>query len=149
MAKERMLVGQYSALYYAAAETAAVTSMTEVDIAQDVTISMSASEATQRTRESLYPRRKIVGLDLQLTFNLAQRPENTVYEAIRDAYLAGTPLAFAALSEVKTQDGAEGPLADFVITQFEQNQPLEDGLATAVTCMIDGAVTDYVEISIS
>ena len=67
---------------------------------------------------------------------------------LETAYLAGTPIALAPLSEARTVDGARGPLADFIIESWNRGEPIGDAITVDVTAQLSN-FTEYVTISVS
>ncbi len=144
---EDLRVGHFAKLYAGAAGEDDVTAMTELDIVSEATVNTSAEVAERRTRASLYPKRRVVGLDVQISFTLAQEDGDTGFELVRDAALAGTPLALCALTAGRDVVGAEGPLADFVIESFERDEGATNPITYSVTANIADEIEEYVEIT--
>lgn len=55
------------------------------------------------------------------------------FQAIRDAYLNGTVLDMVILDGPYDQSGSQGLRADFGVTKFTRNEPLEEGVTVSVT----------------
>lgn len=120
-------VGTDCKLYYGAAGS---TPAGELTIARDVTLNQERGEADVTSRgsgghKSYKPTLK----DATLEFEIVEDTTNAGYTALRDAYLNGTAVALAA------RDGAsgEGLDADWIITNFSRNEPLEDAVTVNVT----------------
>ena len=139
-------VGYAAKLYYGDAETASVTGMTEVPIIREATINHGRKLAEEQTRQSAYPRRASTGADISIDFQLSWQPSNATFQALETAFLAGTPIALAALSEDKATAGARGPLGDFILESWNRSEPIDGALVVDVTAQLSN-YTDYVEIS--
>ncbi len=146
---DNLRVGHFAALYAGVAGSDDVTAMTELSIASEVTVNTSAEVAERKTRASLYMKRRVVGLDLQISFTIAQEDGDTGFELVRDAALAGTAIALCALTAKRTVNGAEGPLADFIIESFERNESDTEAITYSVTANIADGIEEYVEIEVS
>lgn len=98
--------------------------------AQDVSVSIAAGKIEAPSRASLW-KPKLPGLrELQLTFgyNYQNDPGDTVFTALRQAFLAGTILHWAVLDNLLASPGVKGS-AGFafpgIIYDFPIDQPLE------------------------
>ena len=109
-------------------------SWTELDKAREVTVNCEASEADVTSRGNSGWRATRAALrDASLEFELLYDPADAGYEAIRDAYLGGGKIALAAMDGDVATVGSEGFAANFYITAFNRNEPLEEGVTVSVT----------------
>lgn len=113
-------------LYHGVAGATATTELTNV---KDVTANVTCGEADATTRAANGWRVYVSTLfEGELTFEMNKLPSDTGYKAIRTAFIGKTPIALAALDS--TGDGLD---ADFVITEFSENQGLEEAVTVSVT----------------
>jgi len=69
-------------------------------------------------------------------------PGDAGFEAVKSAFLSSGQIRLAPLTGAKSSDGttpvddSEGPLADFSITGFPREEPLEDGVTIDVTAKL-------------
>lgn len=114
------------------------TAMTEVTNVQDVTITLEADEEEITTRAGGGWKQHAQTLkDCTLEFQLLHQTANENYRAIRDAFLNGTAIALAALDGSATTEGAEGPIGDFVITNFSRPEEIGGVMVNEVTAKLN------------
>lgn len=113
--------------------TGAPTGLNEVTIARDVTLAIEKGEADVSRRGSAWKLTRGALKDASVEFNLVLRKGDTEYEAIRDAFINGTPLALAVLDDGSATAGAEGLWADWEVLKFSRNETLEEGVTFDVT----------------
>ncbi len=109
----------------AAGQTAA----TEVKNVKDLTLSMESGEADVTTRATSGWKASIATLkEASLEFGILYDTEDADFTAFRDAYFGNTPLALFV-----TDGNGSGLDADWSITGFSVEQPLEEALTVSVT----------------
>ena len=119
-------LGMDCKLYYGAA---GATATNELTIVREVTLNLEKGEADITTRGNAGWRAtagtlKDAGLDLELLYD----PDDAGFTAIKDAYFNNTAIALAILDGA----GGHGLDADFTITNFSRNEPLEEGVTVSV-----------------
>ena len=126
----------------------------EIGNVKDLTLSLEAGEADITTRENSGWRATAPVLkEAQLEFEMQWKPGDAAFEAVRDAYINGTTLALAALTEgpwvvPEPQGGpeatdAEGPVGNWSITNFSRNESLEEAITVSVTAKLSAFVVWY------
>ena len=106
----------------------------EVDLVKDVTLNLEKGEADVTTRANGGWRAYVGTLkDGSVEFEMLWDPADTAFAAIRDAYLDNTPVEMAVMDGEITENGSEGLHAEFEVTQFNRNEPLEEGVTANVT----------------
>lgn len=134
---------------YEGAEDAALADMSEVTNARDVTVTLDTGEADVTTRGNSGWRATTATLrGCTIEFEAVWKSDDTVMEAIRDAYLGGNLLAFAALTGAVDTAGSEGPKGNFAISNFSRSEALEEAIMLNVTLTLaefDEWVEDGVE----
>ena len=120
-------LGMQAKLYHGAAGASATSELTNV---KDVTLNLDTGEADITTRASNGWRATIATLkNGSVEFTMAWDTEDAGFTAIKDAYFNNTPIAMAVLDS----DGGSGLDADFSVTNFTRNEPLEEAITVNVT----------------
>ena len=113
------------------ASGAAIGTLTVVNNVKDLTLSMEKGEADTSTRaaggwRTTLGTLKSATLEFGMNFDVA----NADVDAFQQAFLNNTILALAVLDEAS----GEGLIADWTVTGFTIEQPLEDTQVVNVTC---------------
>ena len=109
--------------------SAGQTAATEVKNVKDLTLSMESGEADVTTRATSGWKASIATLkEASLEFGILYDTEDADFTAFRDAYFGNTPLALFV-----TDGNGSGLDADWSITGFSVEQPLEEALTVSVT----------------
>lgn len=108
---------------------AGTTAETEVENVKDVTVNLESGEADVTTRKTKGWRASKATLkDASIEFGILYDTEDEDFRAFQAAYFGNTPIALFV------SDGEGNGLdADFTITNFTQEQPLEDAISVSVT----------------
>ncbi len=120
-------LGMDAKLFYGAAGATATTELINV---KDVTLNLETGEADVTTRGNQGWRATVATLkNGTVEFEMIWDTGDSGFAAIKDAYFNNTAIALAIL------DGAngEGLDADFSITNFSRNEPLEEAITVSVT----------------
>ena len=109
--------------------TAGTQGATEVKNVKDLTLNLESGDSDATTRAALGWRVSVATLkDASLEFGMNFDAADADLKAVREAYFANTPLALFV------SDGAGTGLdADWIITGFNIEQPLEDTSTVSVT----------------
>lgn len=140
------VLGKDCKVYYGAAggELSALTEMTQV---RKASLSGEAGEADVTTRggngwKATAGTLKSLSAEMELVF----KPGDAGYEALRDAWLTGAPLALAVLTGAQDAAGSEGPHGDWAISNFGRTEELEEGVVVSVTAKL-AKFTAWVEVA--
>jgi len=106
---------------------------TELTNAREVTMTLEASEADVSSRANGWKATRAALRDATLEFELLWDGEDQAIQALRDAYLNGTKIALAAMDGDISAEGSQGFVANFYITGFTRNEPMEEGVTVSVT----------------
>ncbi|HPD31731.1 MAG TPA: phage tail tube protein [Phycisphaerae bacterium] len=120
-------LGMEAKLYYGPAGS---TANTELNNVKDVTLNLETGEADVTTRGNQGWRATVATLKSgTVEFEMIWDTGNAGFTAIKNAYFNNTSIALAIL------DGpnGEGLDADFSITNFSRNEPLEEAITVSVT----------------
>ena len=110
--------------------TAGSTANTELKNAKDVTLNLESSEADVTTRANNGWKATFAALkDASIEWTMLWDPADTGFVAIRNAYFGNTAIALAVLDG----ENGEGLDADFAITKFSREEPLEEAMSVSVT----------------
>ena len=131
------VLGMNAGLYQGAAGATDPATMTEVDNVRDVTLNLEAGEADLTPRGHSGWRATAPTLrECTVEFQMVWRPGDTVFDAIKTAFLAAGTVTLAVLDQKATVSGAQGPLGDFAITNFSRNESLEEAIVADVTAKL-------------
>lgn len=120
-------LGMEAKLYHGAAGATAATEMPNV---KDVTLNLEKGEADVTTRGNQGWRATVGTLkDGSVEFEMVWDSSDSGFAAIKNAYFANTAIALLILD---AEDG-EGLDADFSVTNFSRNEPLEEAITVSVT----------------
>ena len=109
--------------------TAGSTAATEVKNVKDLTLNLESGEADVTTRATGGWRASAATLkEASLEFGILYDTEDADFQAFQEAYFSNTPLSLFIT------DGASGGLdADWSITAFTVEQPLEEAVSVSIT----------------
>ena len=109
--------------------TAGATGATEVKNVKDLTLNLESGEADVTTRATGGWRASAATLkEASLEFGILYDTEDADFQAFQEAYFGNTPLSLFIT------DGSGGGLdADWSITGFTVEQPLEEAVSVSVT----------------
>jgi TP901-1 family phage major tail protein len=114
-------------IYHGTAGTTATSELTNV---KDVTLNLETGEADVTTRGNSGWRATVGTLkEGSVEFEMVWDSDDTGFAAIKNAYFNNTPIALAILDCAN----GEGLDADFSITNFSRNEPLEEAITVSVT----------------
>jgi len=104
---------------------------TEVTNVKDLTLNLESGEADVTTRATHGWKASAATLkEASLEFTILYDPSDADFTAFQSAYFGNTPIA---LFVSDGQDTAHGLDADFSITAFSMEQPLEEAISVSVT----------------
>ena len=111
--------------------TAGSRAATEVTNVKDLTLNLESGEADVTTRATKGWKASAATLkEASLEFTVLYDTEDADFTAFQAAYFGNTPLA---LFVSDGQDTAHGLDADFSITAFSVEQPLEEAISVSIT----------------
>ena len=120
-------LGMEAKIYHGAAGSTATSELTNV---KDVTLNLETGEADVTTRGNSGWRATVGTLkDGSVEFEMVWDSDDSGFTAIKNAYFNNTPIALAILD----YENGEGLDADFSITNFSRNEPLEEAITVSVT----------------
>jgi len=130
-------LGMEAKIYHGAAGSTATSELTNV---KDVTLNLETGEADVTTRGNQGWRATVGTLkEGSVEFEMVWDSDDTGFTAIKNAYFNNTPIALAILDH----ENGEGLDADFSITNFSRNEPLEEAVTVSVTIKPSSYTTWY------
>lgn len=120
-------LGMQAKMYYGTAGTRATSEMVNV---KDVTLNLEKGEADVTTRGNDGWRATVATLkNGSVEFSMLWDTEDQGFSAIKTAYFSDTAIALTILDG----ENGEGLDADFTVTNFSRNEPLEEAITVSVT----------------
>jgi hypothetical protein len=120
-------LGMHAKMYYG---PAGATATNELGNTKDVTLSLETGEADVTVRKNGGWRAFVATLkNGTVEFEMIWDTDDAAFIAIQDAWLNSTALAFAILDG----ENGHGLDADFAVTNFTRNEPLEEAITVNVT----------------
>jgi predicted secreted protein len=120
-------LGMECKLYHGAAGATATTLLANV---KDLTLNLEKGEADVTTRANQGWRAVVATLKSgSVEFEMVWDTEDAGFAALKNAYFNNTPIALAILDG----ENGEGLDADFSVTNFTRNEPLEEAVTVNVT----------------
>ncbi len=127
-------LGMDAKLYFCADGMSGTPTWTEIKNVKDVTLNLETGEAEVTTRGNGNWRATVATLkEGTVEFEMVWDTDDAGFTAIKDAYFNNTPIAFAVMDGDVATAGSQGLQADFTITNFSRNEPLEEALRVSVT----------------
>ena len=127
-------LGKDAKLYYSATLMGDTPSFVEMTNVKDVTLNLEKGESDVSTRGNNGWRAIAATLkDGSVEFQMVWDTADAGFTAIQTAYFGDTPLAFAIMDGDIDTAGSQGLQADFEVTNFTRNEPLEEALTVNVT----------------
>lgn len=119
---------------------------TEADNAQNVTLGGSTGSADITTRASgKWKQSASTHKDASIDGELLWKPGDTFFEAVKDAWLDNTELPLAAMDGDIEDDGVQGLVSNFVVTNFSRSESLEEAAKVSVSFK-PSSYTDWYEV---
>lgn len=112
---------------------AAPQSLTVMNVVRNVNLETTASEADVSSRASLW---KLIAMALQdasVELEVPWTPSDSGFQLLRNAFFGRSSIALAILDGDVAASGSEGLWADFVVTKFPREEPLENAMMSKVT----------------
>lgn len=114
----------------------------EIEDAQDVTLTLEASEAEITRRGSGWRATLQAIKDASVEFDLVYDPTDTEFIAIREAFFDRETIEMAVMDGPIATAGSQGLRATMSVLNFSRNEPLEEALTVSVTVKPAPAAND-------
>ena len=126
-------LGMEAKLYYDPAGVGG-SSWSELANVKDLTLNLETGEADVTTRGNQGWRATVATLkDGSIEFEMVWDTADAGFTAIKDAYFNNALIGFAIMDGDIAVAGSQGLHADFSITNFSRNEPLEEAVTVSVT----------------
>lgn len=127
-------LGMEAKLYYKSGGVGGSGSWTELDNVKDLTLNLETGEADVTTRGNQGWRATVATLkDGSIEFEMVWDTQDAGFTAIKNAFFNNTAIGFAVMDGNIETAGSQGLQADFSITNFSRNEPLEEAVTVSVT----------------
>jgi len=126
-------LGMDAKLYFDAAGVGGG-SWAELDNVRDLTLNLETGEADVTTRGNAGWRAIVATLKSgAVEWDMVWDTSDPAFSAIKDVYFNNTPIGFAIMDGDIATAGSQGLQADFSITNFSRNEPLEEAITVSVS----------------
>ena len=106
----------------------------EIGNAKDVTLNLSTGEADVTTRGNQgWKATKATLKEGSIDFEMIWDTEDDSFSAFQQAYFSNESIEVAAMDGDITESGSSGLHAEFSVTNFSRNEPLEEAVTASVT----------------
>ncbi|MBI1374492.1 MAG: hypothetical protein GC159_17380 [Phycisphaera sp.] len=113
---------------------------------RDLTVNAESAEADVTTRANKGWRATIGTLkDGSLEFEMVWDPGDPGFTAIKNAWLNNEEIAMAAMDADIADNGSQGLVSNFTVTNFSRSEPLEEAITVSVTIK-PSSFTDWYEV---
>lgn len=127
------VLGMDAKLYYNTGSYASPT-WTLIDNVRDLTLNLERGDTDITTRSGGGWRQSVATLaDGSIDFGMVWDNTDTVFTAIKNAFINNTVLEFLVLDGLVATSGSQGLRASMAITSFSRNEGLEDALTVDVS----------------
>jgi len=127
-------LGMEAKLYYKTGGVGGVGDWTELGNVRDLTLNLETGEADVTRRANAGWRATVATLkDGSIEFEMVWDTADAGFAAVKDAYFNNTAIGFAVMDGDIETVGSQGLQADFSITNFSRNEPLEEAVTVSVT----------------
>ncbi len=127
------VLGMNAKLYYNTGSYASPT-WTLISNVRDLTLNLERGDTDITTRGGGGWRQSVATLaDGSIDFGMVWDTADTVFTAIKNAFVNNTTVEFLALDGLQATTGSQGLRATMAITSFSRNEGLEDALTVDVS----------------
>jgi len=127
------VLGMNAKLYYNTGSYGSPT-WTLISNVRDLTLNLERGDTDITTRGGGGWRQSVATLaDGSVDFGMVWDTADTVFTAIKDAFINNTTVEFLVLDGLQATTGSQGLRADMAITSFSRNEGLEDALSVDVS----------------
>jgi len=127
-------LGMEAKLYYKSGGVGGTGSWTELDNVKDLTLKVESGEADVTTRANSGWKATVGTLkDGSIEFEMVWDTQDAGFTAIKNAFFNNTAIGLAVMDGDIETAGSQGLQADFAITEFSRNEPLEEAVTVNVT----------------
>ncbi|HYD00779.1 MAG TPA: phage tail tube protein [Phycisphaerales bacterium] len=131
-------LGMEAKLLFKSGGQAGAGAWTALSNAKDVTLNLEAGEADVTTRANNGWRATAATLkEASVEWEMVWNTDDPAFKAIKDAFFSNAKIGLQVLDGT----GGQGLQADFSITNFSRNEPLEEAITVSVTAKVTYSAT--------
>lgn len=135
-------LGMDAKLYYKAGGVDGPGAWNELTNVKDVTLSLESGEADVTTRSNAGWRATVATLkEGSVEFEMVWDTSDTGFTALKDAYFNNDLIGLQVLDGAIDDPGVQGLKADFSVTSFSRNEPLEEAITASVSLKVTYSTT--------
>lgn len=135
-------LGMAAKLYFKAGGVAAVGTWSELTNVKDVTLSLETGEADVTTRANAGWKATVATLkEGSVEFEMVWDSADAGFTAIKNAFFGNLAIGLAVMDGELATAGTQGLQADFSITQFSREEPLEEAIRVKVQAKVTYSAT--------
>lgn len=135
-------LGMAAKLYFKAGGVAAAGQWSELTNVKDVTLSLETGEADVTTRANAGWKATVATLkDGSVEFEMVWDSADAGFTGIKNAFFGNLAIGLAVMDGDLAVAGSQGLQADFSITQFSREEPLEEAILVKVQAKVTYSTT--------
>lgn len=135
-------LGMAAKLYFKTGGVAAVGAWSELTNVKDVTLSLETGEADVTTRANAGWKATVATLkEGSVEFEMVWDSADAGFTAIKNAFFGNLAIGLAVMDGELATAGTQGLQADFSITQFSREEPLEEAIRVKVQAKVTYSAT--------
>lgn len=135
-------LGMAAKLYFKVGGVAAAGAWTELTNVKDVTLSLETGEADVTTRANAGWKATVATLkEGSVEFEMVWDSADAGFTGIKNAFFGNLAIGLAVMDGALATAGTQGLQADFSITQFSREEPLEEAIRVKVQAKVTYSAT--------
>jgi hypothetical protein len=135
-------LGMQAKLYYKTGGVATAGAWNELANVKDVTLSLETGEADVTTRANAGWKATVATLkEGSVEWQMVWNTGDAAFTAVKNAFFANAAIGLAIMDGDITTPGSQGLQADFSITQFSREEPLEEAITVKVQAKVTYSAT--------
>ena len=135
-------LGMAAKLYFKAGGVATAGAWTELGNVKDVTLSLETGEADVTTRANAGWKATVATLkEGSVEWEMVWNTGDAGFTAIKTAFFTNAAIGLAIMDGDVTASGSQGLQADFSITQFSREEPLEEAIKVKIQAKVTYSAT--------
>ncbi len=135
-------LGMSAKLYFKTGGVAAAGAWTELTNVKDVTLSLETGEADVTTRANAGWKATVATLkEGSVEWEMIWNTGDSGFSAVKTAFFSNAAIGLAIMDGDVTASGSQGLQADFSITQFSREEPLEEAIKVKVQAKVTYSTT--------
>jgi len=99
--------------------------LTAMNVVRNVNMTLNANKADVSSRASLWKLTAMALQEASIDIDIPWTPADSGFQALRNAFFNRTSVALAILDGPSATSGSQGLWADFVVTDFPREEPID------------------------